>query len=853
MSVKTDEVIRPCYDEMFAGDGAPRPIAEPILRSIGSDSLENLRSFQSSADITLRHMGITFNVYGHEDATERIWPFDVIPRVLPEADWLRIEAGLKQRIRALNFFIADIHDKQAILKDGFIPRELILSALTLRKECMGLSPPHDVWCHITGTDLVRDANGQFYVLEDNLRCPSGASYVIENREVMKRTLPHIFSGLNILPVEDYPERLLAMLINCAPTGVADPTVVVLSPGSFNSAYFEHTFLAQQMGVALVEGSDLVVDDEIVYAQTVSGRRRVDVIYRRIDDDFLDPSCFRSDSVLGVSGLMKAYRAGNVTLANAPGTGVADDKAVYYYVPKMIEYYLREEAILPNVPTYLCSNKQERQHVLANLDQLVVKPTNESGGYGILMGPQATAKERSDCADRIRANPRNYVAQPMLTLSTVPTICNEGLESRHVDLRPFILHGPDEIYILPGGLTRVALKRGSMVVNSSQGGGSKDTWVLRNGFHDPDANSLIVKTIEPPTPDDGQAHQWLDVAEATPLEMRDSPPVLSRVAESVFWMARHLERAENIARFVDVNFHLSLDAGNATKNHWAALVDALGDEENFFQLFDQLTRDNVLNFLVLEHENPNSILSCLRQARENARVSRGVISGFMWEEVNKLFLAVGNASQDVAKFINDPHRLLQIIKLASQALVGITDAYMSHGHEWHFARLGRLLERADKTSRILHLKQFAMLSHSTDLGTPLDIMQWSAVLKSVSALAIYRRRHGRISPTNVADFLILDRHFSRSLNFCLTRALESIHEITDSCDGISQDTVESLLHRTRSRLGDAKPLEIFRSGLHQFVDDFQRDLNRDCDSFYAQFFHKSKSDRYVANNSDSAPP
>jgi uncharacterized circularly permuted ATP-grasp superfamily protein len=369
-----------------------------------------------------------------------------------------------------------LYNDQKIVKDNVVPESLFKTSKTYREQMIGFHAPQNAWCHISGVDLIRGAEGQFYVLEDNLRCPSGVSYVLENREVLKRTLANVFEGMSVAPVNDYPERLLDTLLSCAPDGVENPTAVLLTPGIYNSAYFEHTFLAQKMGIELVQGTDLVVEDDVVYMLTTRGLKKVDVIYRRIDDDFLDPKHFNPDSMLGVSGLMDAYRSGNVTLANAPGTGVADDKAVYAYVPKIIKYYLGEDAILDNVPTYLCSDATQRQHVLENLNQLVVKPVNESGGYGIVMGPQASKGELADVAELIKANPRNYVAQPMISLSTVPTMDGEKLCPRHVDLRPFVLHGK-ETYVMPGGLTRVALKEGSMIVNSSQGGGSKDTWVL----------------------------------------------------------------------------------------------------------------------------------------------------------------------------------------------------------------------------------------------------------------------------------------------------------------------------------------------------------------------------------------
>jgi uncharacterized circularly permuted ATP-grasp superfamily protein len=467
------------YDEMFEQDGQPRPRAQLLARNLAALSDGELQRRQKAADLALLNMGITFNVYGHEAGTEKVWPFDIVPRILEASEWDRIERGLKQRIRALNSFIDDVYNKRQIIRDGVVPEWLISSGKCLLEKCSGLRPPHGIWCHITGTDLVRDADGEFYVLEDNLRCPSGVSYVLENREVMKRTFPQVFGGLSISPVEDYPEQLLQTLQHIAPPGAEDPNVVLLTPGIYNSAYFEHCFLAQQMGIELVQGSDLVVTDGYVFMRTTHGFERVDVIYRRIDDDFLDPKTFRSDSTLGVPGLIDVYRAGRVALANAPGTGIADDKAVYAYVPQMIKYYLGEDALLSNVPTYVCGDEAQCEHVLVNIDKLVVKPTNESGGYGIMLGPKCSSAEHQECRDRIRANPRNYVAQPMLSLSRVPTVVQDQLEGRHVDLRPYILYGQD-IYVLPGGLTRVALQAGSLVVNSSQGGGSKDTWVVRNG-------------------------------------------------------------------------------------------------------------------------------------------------------------------------------------------------------------------------------------------------------------------------------------------------------------------------------------------------------------------------------------
>ncbi|HEY4309974.1 MAG TPA: circularly permuted type 2 ATP-grasp protein [Pirellulales bacterium] len=464
------------YDEMFDHGGQPRAGAAMLVRKIEALSLNEIKKCQQAAELALLNMGITFNVYGHEAGTEKVWPFDIVPRIIESHEWEQIERGLRQRITAMNLFIDDVYHDQKIVRDRIIPEELLHSGKCYLSPCAGLNPPRGVWCHISGIDLVRDADGRFYVLEDNMRCPSGVSYVLENREVMKRTFPQVFEGLCVRPVDDYPDRLLETLQYVAPPGVLEPVVVLLTPGVYNSAYFEHSFLAQQMGIELVTGSDLVVSEGYVYMRTTNGLRRVDVIYRRIDDDFLDPLELRSDSLLGVPGLLDAYRNGRVALANAPGTGIADDKAVYAYVPEIIRYYLGEDPLLSNVPTFVCSDEKHRQHVLSNLDKFVVKEANGSGGYGMLMGPMASKSERDKFHDLISHDPRKYIAQPMLSISRVPTIVDESFEGRHVDLRPYILYGK-EIYVLPGGLTRVALEKGSMVVNSSQGGGSKDTWVL----------------------------------------------------------------------------------------------------------------------------------------------------------------------------------------------------------------------------------------------------------------------------------------------------------------------------------------------------------------------------------------
>jgi uncharacterized circularly permuted ATP-grasp superfamily protein len=464
------------FDEMFAGQNELREHYGPLLEHFTALPQDEVQRRKQAADLSFLNQGITFTVYGREEGTEKIFPYDLLPRIITSAEWAKVERGLTQRITALNLFLKDIYNEGRILKDGIVPREIVYSCQHFRRQMSGLQVPRNVYIAVCGTDLIRLENGDFVVLEDNLRVPSGVSYMLTNRRVMKRIFPQLFRNYNVKPIEQYTQLLLGTLRSLAPEGRPEPNIVLLSPGVFNSAYFEHAYLARQMGIELVEGRDLVVHDNVCYMRTTSGLRRVDVIYRRIDDDFIDPLSFRSDSILGAAGLFNAYRAGNVTLANAFGTGVADDKALYAYVPDIIRYYLSEEPVLNNVETFLCTREKERKYVLANLDKLVVKAVGESGGYGMLIGTQSTPKEREQFAEKIKANPRNYIAQPTISFSRAPCLIGDELEPRHVDLRPYVLYG-DKVTIVPGGLTRVALKRGSLVVNSSQGGGSKDTWVL----------------------------------------------------------------------------------------------------------------------------------------------------------------------------------------------------------------------------------------------------------------------------------------------------------------------------------------------------------------------------------------
>jgi uncharacterized circularly permuted ATP-grasp superfamily protein len=468
------------YDEMFDGQGVVRPSYATLLSAFTALPKEELHRRKKAADLAFLMQGITFTVYGRDEGTEQIFPYDLLPRIITAQEWKLIEDGLTQRITALNLFLHDVYNEGKILADGFVPREIVYSCRHFRREMRGLQVPRNVYIAVTGTDLLRLNTGEFVVLEDNLRVPSGVSYMLNSRRVMKRIFPQLFGKYGVRPIENYSQVLLSTLRSLAPEGRPEPTIVLLTPGIYNSAYFEHTYLARQMGIELVEGRDLAIHDNIVYMRTVGGLKRVDVIYRRVDDDFIDPLAFRSNSILGVAGLFNAYRAGNVTLANAFGTGLADDKALYAYVPAIIRYYLSEEPLLNNVETYLMTDPVQRQHTLQNLDKLVVKAVGESGGYGMLIGPKSTQAQRDEFRDLIEANPRNYIAQPTLDFSRAPCLMGSPdsplIEPRHVDLRPYILYG-DKVNIVPGGLTRVALPKGSLVVNSSQGGGSKDTWVL----------------------------------------------------------------------------------------------------------------------------------------------------------------------------------------------------------------------------------------------------------------------------------------------------------------------------------------------------------------------------------------
>jgi len=467
------------YDEMLEPEGLLRPHYKPLADHLLNLPPEEMRRRKQASDLSFLHQGITFTVYGRDEGIEKIFPHDLLPRIVTRREWEKLERGLAQRIVALNLFLRDIYHEGRILRDKVVPREMIYTCKHFRRQMMGLNIRRDVYITVVGTDLIRATDGRYLVLEDNLRVPSGASYMLTSRQVMKRIFPDLFQTYGVLPVENYPQALLATLRALAPEGRPEPTIVLLTPGVYNSAYFEHTYLARQMGIELVEGRDLVVHENLVYMRTTEGLRRVDVIYRRIDDDFVDPLAFRADSALGVTGLFNAYRDGNVTLANALGNGVADDKAVYAYVPRIIRYYLGEDPILDNVETYICGEDDARKYVVEHLDELVVKAVGESGGYGMLIGPHSTREMQDEFRKKILEDPRNYIAQPTIQLSQAPCYIDGQVEPRHIDLRPYVLYDGERVTIAPGGLTRVALRKGSLVVNSSQGGGSKDTWVLHD--------------------------------------------------------------------------------------------------------------------------------------------------------------------------------------------------------------------------------------------------------------------------------------------------------------------------------------------------------------------------------------
>ena len=776
-----------------------------IIERLATMEIAELRRRATVAEAELYSLGITFTVYSDRDAIDRILPFDLIPRVLGAAEWTTIETGVQQRVAALNLFLWDIYHDQKILRDGVVPAQLVLGNANYRPEMVGLNVPLGTYVHICGTDLVRDEHGTFLVLEDNARTPSGVSYVIENRHMMQRVFSDLMAGLNVQPVGNYGMRLHQALSEIAPTrGDAVPQVVLLSPGIYNSAYFEHIFLAREMGVPLVEGRDLVVEDGRVWMRTTAGLAPVDSIYRRLNDDFLDPAVFRPESTLGVRGLIDVWRQGRVAIANAVGTGVADDKAIYAYMPRIIKYYLDQDPILANVQTNICAEPDGLRYTLDNLARLVVKPVGESGGYGIIVGPHATQAELDEFRPKLQADPDNYISQPMVNLSVSPTLCPAGLAPRHVDLRPFAITGKST-WVLPGGLTRVALREGSIVVNSSQGGGSKDTWVLAP--HSP-----------PPPP---RSHPpGCHIMSTTLPQPTRQTYLLSRYAESVFWLARYMERIENLARIMDVTVSF---ARQGSDSGWLSIIQINSDEKPFFARNKEVTPEAVTHFYLLDRENPNSIASAMAFAHENARTLRPLISTEMWTQINIFHRDVRQlTASDIA-----PSRLSQIcstLKLECQTHTGITEGTFFHDQSWAFYQLGKYLERADQTTRLVDIKYHTLLPSASDVGTAIDISQWHALLRAAAGYHAFRRVYpSGMTPATVAGFMLMNHSFPRSLVQCVEHVRMQLDQLRSGFNLHCDDASETL-DELRAALTD--PIrDVIARGLHEYLDWVQLMLNR----------------------------
>ncbi|MCB0996143.1 MAG: circularly permuted type 2 ATP-grasp protein [Acidimicrobiales bacterium] len=739
------------FDEVVEAGGAVRAHYRPLFERLDSFGATELARRQRLKDAIFHTQGITFTVYGDEEGTERTFPLDLIPRVIAADEWATLEAGLVQRVRALNAFLEDLYaGEQAALADGVVPRELVESAEGYLPQAIGIPAPHGARCVIAGIDVVRDSAGRYVVLEDNLRNPSGVSYVLENRSAMTRVLPVAFHQSAVRPVSLYPHMLLEALSSVAPVGGSAPRVVLLTPGRYNSAYFEHAFLARQMGIELVEANDLIMVDDSVQMRTTRGLRRVDVIYRRIDDEYLDPLAFRPDSLLGVPGLIDVARSGNVTICNALGNGVADDKAVYVFVPEMIRYYLGEEPILANVETYRLDEPDQLTMVLGRLDELVVKPVAASGGYGMLIGPTATDEEIGSFTAKLQADPRGYIAQEVVQLSRAPTLVDSGFEGRHIDLRPFIVAG-DQVQVLPGGLTRVALRRGSLVVNSSQGGGSKDTWVL--AASDPEADV---------------------VAGATGTRARRrSEVVLARVAADLFWAGRYLERAEDTARLLDVAYHAVLEepAGEVGAR-LEEVLDVLSLVGEFSATGLELDGDAVARFLVTDTTNPGSIRSAIATARENIRSIQDQVSRELWESLNSFHWLLADRKID-AELASDPFSVFGLVRRGCQTVIGAIDDTMSHNDGWRFLVMGRSIERALITTRLLSVYLSALVSGDRVIA----FHHWVAVLRSAGAYQEYQKVfQASVDPTDAVEFLLQAQRFPRSVLRCLTTSEQALRDL-----------------------------------------------------------------------------
>jgi uncharacterized circularly permuted ATP-grasp superfamily protein/uncharacterized alpha-E superfamily protein len=802
------------FDEVVDASGSFRPEYELLTHQISVLGTEELIRRQQVKDSLFRTRDITFTVYGDSAGTERTFPLDLIPRVIPMGEWSRIEAGLIQRLKALNLFLGDLYDGSspngppAIVGDGVIPAELITSADGYTEWAKGVPQRFNARALVAGIDLVRDEDGEYKVLEDNLRVPSGVSYVLENRLAMTRLLPKMVAEANIRPVEQYPTLLLRALQSIAPeTVVGMPTVVLLTPGSYNSAYFEHAFLAQNMGVALVEGSDLSVDEGAVWMRTTRGRKRVDVIYRRIDDAFLDPEVGRADSMLGVPGLVAVARVGGVALANSPGNGAADDKAMYTFVPDMIRYYLDEAPILSNVETYLLRDPDVCRHILDDPTRYVIKPVDGSGGYGIFIGPQASDEAVADIVKAVTVEPKRYIAQRVIKLSRHPTLIDGRLEARHVDLRPFVVGG-EYIDVLPGGLTRVALRAGSLVVNSSQGGGSKDTWVMRSDDHQLGIN------------------RPLDQAGRTETDV-----VLARVAEPLFWIGRYLERMDGTARLLAEAHHgvlsgLPVEAGL----RWSELLEVLSLTSEYSELGHALETYPVTRFLVDDQENFGSILSCIASARENLRGIRERVPVELRGAVNDTWVELRAVDFD-RQLREQPQELFARISRASQTFLGITESTMSRNDNWRFLMLGRMTERALLMARLVDV-YFARLMGAT---TRPSVGHWSNLLRAAGALQEYRRVfQTSLDPVDAINFLVQDREFPRSLLWCVQRSERQLRVMTvensERADTGALKMMQQLVDRLERPLTD-----VLSNSPSQWLRSIANDLEVFSDQIHAEFF------------------
>jgi len=780
------------WDEVFEAAERPRPgytALHDALRFLGGNDLALRRE---NLDRAFRTAGITFGLAGQE----RPWPLDLVPRLLDAAQWHLIERGVAQRVRALEAFLADVYGAGGVFEDGVVPRRLVLSSPNYHRVAHGFEPPQGVRVHVAGIDLIRDEDGHFRVLEDNVRVPSGVSYVLENRHAMTKVFPEVFDTHRVRPVADYAVRLLAALSATAPDGIDNPTVVLLSPGIYNSAYFEHTLLARQMGVELVEGRDLVVRHQQVFMRTTAAERPVHVIYRRVDDDWLDPLHFRVESRLGCPGLLNVARAGRVTIANAVGNGVADDKLIHTYIPDLIRYYLGEQPLLANVDSYRLEDPDQRAFVLDNLDTLVLKPVDGSGGKGIVIGPRASDAELATLRCHVERNPRGWIAQRVIALSTSPTLVEGRLAPRHVDLRPFAINDGERIRVLPGGLTRVALPHGGLIVNSSQGGGSKDTWVIAG---DEAARDTVSLWDEP----DGRAR---------PADQAGHG-MLSRVAEALFWMGRYTERAEHTARILDVHLQrlmedpwLDADQANRSLLGVMGLPRPPGD----------LSSWGVMEALGYDRDSRSSVTGALSAARENARGARDVLSSEVWECLNATWLELPDR-QTAAERVG-PHLFLRHVRQRAAMLVGLIDATASRDDGRRFLELGWHLERVDMTARLL----------SACVADPSATSSWVGVLRSCGAHEAFLRTYRHAADgRSVAEFLLLDRHFPRSV-FSSLRAADVLLAEMDLAGGPSRSGVRD---PARCTIGQARDQIEYRriTDVGADVADLLTELQQSCAS------------------------